>query len=1474
MRTRHFRALALAIASGFAISRLLAQNVALGSFAHEDYERNDAGIGALIADQLIARLGSETPCAFVDRVDIDRVIREQSLVGGEATAENVAQIGKLLQVDLLLSGTFRTPDGGRPEILLEVVETSRAETVARARVELSAFLQRGNLAPLSDANLTAIARSAAPLLADGWREVKSRPGQILIKPLSMLNLTGDADWDQLGSTLEDALAGQTPAGRPYRVLRTQRAELATQESELRLLGLASADAKAWTHLADHYLWAVCQKAADGPTLILTTWDGRTTPRIHTYPLPASPSDSAAFAARIAPELLAATATPTREIGAGPNEKERDVISALLAQQAASIADPVLARARSLPGDAAVFESAKRLLAASIFLSPADPKTWLYMEKIRTREATLHAGIRGLLRRAAALEYSFSLPPRFILGPDRMIRPGISFAVQPDGRSPFEALSDNIVNQGENYSDIHQGNNLLRLRARLRTALQTQLDACSRQLAASAAGQEKDFRAQAEAILTTAFALGAPQDYEVRLVDRLWPRLKVALFAHRAWNPEGPLSRTIDDRIRALYLQQGRLDDARMVDLLTASESEQALAVPPPPGSAAAGAVAAAATWQRIVANQSSSAPTMAPTAEARQFAAATAARNAEMAKTTQRNAAAMVSRGQLWLKSQCVTPPDQDSLIPTLLDGPLCAPVELLVPLEAYPVTARMFFAMQLRPGKKSPADTMEYPPAVLDRLRAKIDAWVAGEPAYVPPSRPLPVKEAPRYLSISACASLLSEAAQDGDLSSLARLFELGAPVEASGDAFLKAVRYRQWAAVEYLLKRGYDPAAPWPPSVREDNEALGALALQESLRIGKTDLADRLLASGIRFNPKLRPITATIEQLVLRNDIARLRKLLVGQPLPPANDYKQNGNYLAATVYRRNIDMLNLLLAAGAAPQRWVGKSDFILLDGGLLLTESWRTEPDFDSSRENSLTLAARLNWREGVAAMLGAPAFDPEGVLEHWPHRLASDPGTRALLLRATLEYNRSTDAAGTDLLVAIAANDIPSVTAAWANPVARHARARFGQSPLAFAITENHPAIARLLVERGARLDDFDEAGVTPLAHAAALGDVELVRFLASKGADLNLRRDAGNSPLGYAIFSRQESTALALLELGASIEAPADRPAADPLFQATIRDLPAVVDRLLACGANPRAIRDGMSIFFPAARSNNPELIQRFIDLGCDLSQRSAQGWSPLVSAVRWGAPESTAKLLKLGLRDPLATDVAVSLHQDRKSQYRPRPDELKAVHYRPDYRRCLELVREQDDLKVSSPAYARIFWHDLKNKTQAEVSEYLKQGGDVNYRSSGTPLQMMVRWSTDLSETGRADVPAEAWIKFLLEHGADPEICGETEPNSALGLAIGHPGILRLLLSHKARVDGPIHYGRYDRYADGSMGGAAPLAVAIYYSQFPVESARVLLDFGAPITPEVRDLYQKLAKNDPSRTARLKAVLKPEELRQLEAPL
>ena len=72
------------------------------------------------------------------------------------------------------------------------------------------------------------------------------------------------------------------------------------------------------------------------------------------------------------------------------------------------------------------------------------------------------------------------------------------------------------------------------------------------------------------------------------------------------------------------------------------------------------------------------------------------------------------------------------------------------------------------------------------------------------------------------------------------------------------------------------------------------------------------------------------------------------------------------------------------------------------------------------------------------------------------------------------------------------------------------RGEYGMSPLHIATLNNHHDTAKLLIESGAKLNQFDDDGWTPLMAAAAFAEVRLVQMLLAAGANPTRRVQNGH----------------------------------------------------------------------------------------------------------------------------------------------------------------------------------------------------------------------------------------------------------------------------------------------------------------------------------------------------------------------------
>jgi ankyrin repeat protein len=169
--------------------------------------------------------------------------------------------------------------------------------------------------------------------------------------------------------------------------------------------------------------------------------------------------------------------------------------------------------------------------------------------------------------------------------------------------------------------------------------------------------------------------------------------------------------------------------------------------------------------------------------------------------------------------------------------------------------------------------------------------------------------------------------------------------------------------------------------------------------------------------------------------------------------------------------------------------------------------------------------------------------------------------------------------GTPLFWAVRQGDLPQVKAllrARAPVNARLARTRLARvkdsrTPLHQAAGAGHLAIARLLLQHGARVNAMDwMEGLTPLHLACQEGRAPMVKLLLAKGTDPNAAARDGRRPLHEAIGSIQAVRLLlaARVEVNAVVtRSVVTEEAQTPLGQAAIEGHREVAELLLKHGA-------------------------------------------------------------------------------------------------------------------------------------------------------------------------------------------------------------------------------------------------------------------------------------------------------------------
>jgi ankyrin repeat protein len=189
-----------------------------------------------------------------------------------------------------------------------------------------------------------------------------------------------------------------------------------------------------------------------------------------------------------------------------------------------------------------------------------------------------------------------------------------------------------------------------------------------------------------------------------------------------------------------------------------------------------------------------------------------------------------------------------------------------------------------------------------------------------------------------------------------------------------------------------------------------------------------------------------------------------------------------------------------------------------------------------------------------------------------------------------------------------------------------------------------PAVARLLIARGADVSTRNDEGTRPLHRAATRDRLELVKLFVRHGADPLARDQRGGRPLHDAARDGTVEIASYLINRGS----PVDAAIADPEdyfrngwqalhFAAAREESPdslAIATLLLRKGASVNATtRDGETPLHLARGEGVPRLL---LDHGAKVGATARRGETPLHSAARDGATARIHQLIDHGA-DPNA---------------------------------------------------------------------------------------------------------------------------------------------------------------------------------------------------------------------------------------------
>jgi ankyrin repeat protein len=226
------------------------------------------------------------------------------------------------------------------------------------------------------------------------------------------------------------------------------------------------------------------------------------------------------------------------------------------------------------------------------------------------------------------------------------------------------------------------------------------------------------------------------------------------------------------------------------------------------------------------------------------------------------------------------------------------------------------------------------------------------------------------------------------------------------------------------------------------------------------------------------------------------------------------------------------------------------------------------------------------------------------------------------------------------------------------------------TPIRLAAYYGHPAIAGLLIENGAPVNQpASQSRDFPLHLAAAQGHADVVALLLEKGAGVDSRAQHGRTPLLEAAKHNRVDVIRVLVGAGADLEARGGDIWEDgrTALQEAINIDPDAVEELVRAGANVNAEPStGPSLPFQIVDENAgpvigdwgarplyqavclgwPEMVNFLLDHGADINALSF-GWSALHAAVTMPNKAMVELLLRRGANPHVKSDVKSPLGEE-----------------------------------------------------------------------------------------------------------------------------------------------------------------------------------------------------------------------------------
>ena len=323
----------------------------------------------------------------------------------------------------------------------------------------------------------------------------------------------------------------------------------------------------------------------------------------------------------------------------------------------------------------------------------------------------------------------------------------------------------------------------------------------------------------------------------------------------------------------------------------------------------------------------------------------------------------------------------------------------------------------------------------------------------------------------------------------------------------------------------------------------------------------------------------------------------------------------------------------------------------------------------------------------------------------------------LLLEHGANADLTDDSGNSALLLAARLDQRPAVSTLLASGADADLQDEHGNSALIVAVRKNNDALARLLLEAGSNVNRANGQGQTALGIAKIRGHHRIGALLerhggvaegfvstqrSGQGALQLAGTTAGERPIWFVAADRGNAAAISqLLRGGAKVDR-TDETGTTALMIAVERDHEALVDLLLANGANPKTARpgDGWTALHFAATSGRAHLLTRMLERTLPPFPATAAGVDPLMLAIDSEHRETIALLLNQD--DPVSAADNVGRTALMRAASRP----MSTV--------VADLIASGADVSARDQAGRSALWYAADNGLHENVGLLVRTGASV----------------------------------------------------------------------------------------------------------------------------------------------------------------